>query len=228
MKYPGKELEVFDKAIVFQKYTYFIIKKYFKGKSFEVGAGLGAFTRNYINKKRKIYLNDLDPYNYKFLKKKYAAYKNIIITKKKLQNINTKFDTIIYLNVLEHIFKDKIEIIKASEKMKKGGYLIFLVPAHQELYTKFDKAIGHYRRYDLKFFKSNNFKNLKLKKLIYLDMVGYFLYFLNKFFFKEEVYPSPFKIFLWDKVFTPITIVLDFLTNYKFGKNVLCVYKKSS
>ena len=37
MKYPGKELEVFDKAIVFQKYTYFIIRKYFKVKSFEVG-----------------------------------------------------------------------------------------------------------------------------------------------------------------------------------------------
>ena len=150
-----------------------------------------------------------------------------MLLKKKIDNINTKFNTIIYLNVLEHIYKDKLEINKAAKKIKIGGYLIFLVPAHQALYTKFDKAIGHYRRYDLKFFKSNKFKNLKIKKLIYLDIVGYFLYFLNKFFFKKEVYPSPFKIFLWDKFFTPITMLLDFLKNYKFGKNILCVYKKS-
>ena len=226
MRYPGKELEVFDKATVFQKYTYFIIKKYLKGSTLEVGAGLGAFTRNYINKKNRIYLNDLDSYNYNFLKKKYSKYKNIFVTKKKIDNINTKFNTIIYLNVLEHIYEDKIEINKAAKKIKIGGYLIFLVPAHQALYTKFDKAIGHYRRYNLKFFKSNKFKNLEIKKLIYLDIVGYFLYFLNKFFFKKEVYPSPFKIFLWDKFFTPITMLLDFLTNYKFGKNILCVYKK--
>ena len=116
MRYPGKELEVFDKATVFQKYTYFIIKKYLKESTLEVGAGLGAFTRNYINKKNRIYLNDLDSYNYNFLKNKYSKYKNIFVTKKKINNINTKFNTIIYLNVLEHIYKDKIEIAKAAKK----------------------------------------------------------------------------------------------------------------
>ncbi len=60
----------------------------------------------------------------------------------------------------------------------------------------------------------------------YLDVMGYFLYYLNKVFFKKEVYPTSLKIFIWDKIFTPITIFADFLFNYKFGKNLLCVYKK--
>ena len=47
-----------------------------------------------------------------------------------------------------------------------------------------------------------------------------------KIFFKEEIYPSQLKVFLWDKIFSPITIILDFITGYKFGKNVLCVFKK--
>ena len=55
---------------------------------------------------------------------------------------------------------------------------------------------------------------------IYLDMFGYFLYFLNKIFFKEEEYPSTFKIMIWDKIFIPVTILLDFLSFYKFGKNI--------
>ena len=52
------------------------------------------------------------------------------------------------------------------------------------------------------------------------------LYFLNKIFFKNEVYPTKLKIFIWDKIFTPLTIVIDFLTFRKFGKNILCIIKK--
>ena len=100
------------------------------------------------------------------------------------------------------------------------------MPAHQNLYSKFDKAVGHCKRYDIDYFKNINNNKLKIKKLIHLDMFGYFLYFLNKIFFKEEEYPSTFKIMVWDKIFIPITILLDFLSFYKFGKNILCVYEK--
>ena len=113
-------------------------------------------------------------------------------------------------------------------KLNKEGYLIILVPAHQKLYTKFDKEIGHYRRYGINFFKKNKPRNANIQKLVYLDFVGYFLYFLNKLFFKKEIYPSLTKIILWDKIFVPITIVLDFIFFYKFGKNILCIYKKTN
>jgi hypothetical protein len=226
MDYPGKELEIFDTAKVFQKYIYLQIKKYFKDGIFEVGAGLGSFTRHYYKNYNKIYLSDLDKKNYKTLKKKFLKNSNIKINKKKISQVNHKFNTIIYLNVLEHIKNDKQEIKLALSKLNTGGHLIILVPAHQKLYSKFDKEIGHFRRYNISFFKKIKIKNVRVKKLVYLDMVGYILYFLNKIFFKEEIYPSQLKVFLWDKIFSPITIILDFITGYKFGKNVLCVFKK--
>jgi len=71
MDYAGKELEIFDTAKVFQKYVYFLIKKYFKNKIFEVGAGIGSFTKNYINNTKNITLTDLDTYNYDILKKNF-------------------------------------------------------------------------------------------------------------------------------------------------------------
>ena len=118
------------------------------------------------------------------------------------------------------------EINTACTKLHNGGNLIIFVPAHQKLYSKFDKAVGHCKRYDINFFRKINNKNLKLKKLIYLDALGYILYFLNRIFFKEETYPSITKIMIWDKIFIPITIILDFLSFYKMGKNILCVYEK--
>jgi hypothetical protein len=225
MEYPGKELEVFDQAKIFQKYIYLIIKKYLKDNILEVGAGIGSFTRSYFHNHKNIHLSDLDQNNCNILKEKFND-NDIKIDGKKISEINLNFNTIIYLNVLEHINEDKKEIELALSRLNLGGHLIILTPAHQNLYSKFDKVIGHLRRYDAGFFSSNNYKNAKIKKLIYLDALGYILYFFNKIFFKEEVYPSKIKIFVWDKIFTPITIIFDYITRYKFGKNILCIYEK--
>ena len=226
MQYPGKELEIFDNATIWRKYVHSLTKKYFKDNFLEVGAGIGSFTTNYFTNFKSVTLCDLDNENIKILKAKFDQNKNITVVDKRINELEGKFDTIIYLNVLEHIKKDIDEINSAIAKLNPEGHLIILVPAHQKLYTKFDKAIGHYRRYNLNFFKENKFSNVEMKELIFLDFFGYILYFFNKIFFKEEVYPSKLKIFIWDKIFTPITIFLDYIIRYKFGKNIMCVYKK--
>ena len=75
------------------------------------------------------------------------------IIDKYVTEINDNFDSIMYMNVLEHIEKDKEEINNSLKILNKNGMLIILVPAHQKLFSKFDKEIGHFRRYDLDFFK---------------------------------------------------------------------------
>jgi len=227
MKYEGLELENFDKAHIWRKYIFFLIRKYFSDDFLEVGAGIGSFTKNYFTKFNNIVLSEIDTNNLNQLKKKFNNYKNVEICNNAIKDINKKFNTIIYLNVLEHIKNDILEINNALEKLNVGGYLIILVPAGSRLYGKFDKAVGHHRRYELDFFKNNKFQNTKLVNLYSLDCFGYLLYYLNKTFFKEETYPSSLKIFIWDKIFTPFTIVFDYLTGYKFGKNILCIYQKS-
>tara|TARA_Y100000817_G_C16849302_1_gene541367 strand:+ start:748 stop:1428 length:681 start_codon:yes stop_codon:yes gene_type:complete len=225
MDYPGKELENFDRATLWRKYIYVEIKKFITGKVLEVGAGIGSFTKNYMHAADQLTLSEIDTSNYQILKKKFNAAK-INFTNKTILEIHDKFNTIMYLNVLEHIKKDQEEIFNAFEKLEMNGHLIILVPAHNGLYSKFDEAVGHHKRYEIDFFQKLELKGGKLKKLIYLDAIGYFLYFLNRIFFKEEVYPSKFKIFLWDKIFTPITYFLDKLLLNKFGKNILYIVKK--
>ncbi len=225
MDYPGKELEIFDKAVLWRKYIYFLVKKYIKNDLLEVGAGIGSFTENYKNNLKNITLTELDKQNIKRLKKRFKGSK-IKIKAELTSKLNGKFNSILYMNVLEHIKNDKKEINISLSKLNKKGYLIILVPAHNELYTKFDKEIGHFRRYKVNFFKKLKFKDAKIVKLQYLDCLGYFLYYLNKIFYKNEIYPSKTKIFIWDKFFTPFTFFFDRFLNYKFGKNVLCIIEK--
>ena len=224
--YPEIATERFDKANFHIKYCLLSIKKFIKGNILEVGAGCGSFTRNYLGSSiTSITLTDTDKNNILTLKENFKKKKNIKVENLSVKNINNNFDTILYLHVLEHIEDDILEINNASQKLNLGGHLVIMAPAHQKIYGNLDKAVGHFRRYEKDFFKKK-FVNLKLINLKYLDSMGYILYFLNKIFFSKETFPSNFKIFLWDKVFTPITIIMDFLTNYKFGKCIVAIYKK--
>ena len=225
-KYPEIALERFDGANLWIKYIIFKIRKFLKDDILEVGAGCGSFSKNYMKNFNSITLTDMDNSSFNLLKKNFINEKNINVINSPTKDIDKKFNTILYFNVLEHIKEDKLEIKTALEKLNSGGYLIVLVPAHQKIYSKLDKAVGHYKRYDIDFFKKNRFENSKIIKLHFLDFFGYLLYYLNKIFFKEETYPSNLKIFIWDKIFTPFTIVIDYLTGYKFGKNILCIYQK--
>ena len=225
-KYPEVALERFDRAGLWIKYVIFKVKRFLKNDILEVGAGFGSFTRGYMKNFHSITLTDTDDNSFSLLKQNFLHDQNVNIIKSSIKDIEKKFDTIIYFNVLEHIKEDISEIKSALEKLNNGGYLIILVPAHQKIYSKLDKAVGHYKRYDIDFFNENRFENSKIIKLHFLDFFGYLLYYLNKIFFKEETYPSNLKIFIWDKIFTPFTIAVDFLTGYKFGKNILCIYKK--
>lgn len=225
MKYPGAELDSFDKASIWRKYIFLNIKNYVKGLTLEVGAGIGSFTSNYKSLSSNITLSEIDTDNLNFIKEKFKS-ENFNFTSDYTKNINKKFDTIMYLNVLEHIEEDNKEVLDAFEKLNPNGYLIILVPAHNKLYSKFDKAVGHFRRYDIDFFKNIKIQKSKLIKLCFLDSAGYFLYYLNKVFFKEEVYPSKLKILIWDKIFTPLTFFLDKILMYKFGKNILYVIQR--
>ena len=219
-------LDIFDNAKVWIKYVHILNKKYYKNDFLEIGAGIGSFTDQYKKNIQNIFLTEIDKNNLNILKKKYMNDSNVTVVEGEINKIEQRFNTICHFNVLEHIKEDKEEIINCLNKINKNGYLVILVPAHNKLYSNLDKDVGHYRRYDKSFFYNLNIFNGKIVELKYMDCMGYILYYMNKLIYKNEVYPSNFKIFIWDKIFTPITIMLDFLTRYKFGKNILCVYEK--
>ena len=127
--YPKEATERFDNANFHINYCLLFIKRFLKGNVLEVGAGCGSFTRNYFNKKiNSLLLTELDKSNIHELNQKFKNNSKIKITSRKLNDIKKKFDTIIYLHVLEHIKNDKAEIKLALKKLKKKWYFNYHGP----------------------------------------------------------------------------------------------------
>ena len=224
-KYDGFELEYFDSSNNFRNYQLSLIKKYLiKKKIAEVGPGRGGFVKYYKKYSKSLFLIEPDRKLFRILKQKYYN-KKISVRNSKIQNIKNKFDTIMYFDVLEHIQNDLKEVLSAKKKLKKNGYLIFSVPAFQIFYNNFDKSVGHFKRYNKNDFNLISSKsNLKIEKIMYYDSFGLLLIILSKIFNVTNKNLEK-NIKFWN-FFIPLSKIIDLLTFNKFGKSLLCVFKK--
>ena len=229
--YPGQELVLFDKVINWKKYFSSYIKPFIGNNVLEAGSGIGSNTP---------LLNDGTAHKWTLLEPDEGMSK-ILQSKKETQpgfsncvvfngtifelNPSEKYDTIIYIDVLEHIEDDRKEMMKATGLLQPKGHLVILVPAFNFVFSPFDKAIGHYRRYTSRTLKAVMPDTLKLVQLDYMDSLGLFASVANKFFLKQT-YPSAEQLRTWDKFMIPVSKWADKIFFHSFGKSILGIWKK--
>ena len=220
------ELKFFDAAKNWRKYQFKIISKYIQRNVLEVGPGTGNNLKYYKNKVSTITLLDINKKLVRSLKKKFYKNKKIKILNSNIHSIKKKFDTIMYMDVLEHIKTDKKEIKKAINLLSPGGHLIIFVPAFQILYSNFDRDIGHVRRYR-KFFFFNLAKKYKIKliELKYFDSIGFIFAIINRLVGTNNQNNVGLGIKIWNN-FIFLSKFFDFILKNMFGKSLLCVLKK--
>ena len=224
--YPGWELKAFDKAKNFRNYQYSLIKKFIKGRLVEIGPGNGSVLKLYIKKVKSINLFEPSKNLFLNLKRSLKRKKNIRYFNRQFKLKKNYYDSILYLDVLEHITGDKAEFLKAYKSLKKGGCLIINVPAFQYLYSKFDSDIGHVKRYEKKFFKQITKKlNGNIKILKYYDSLGYFFALISKIF--KNNYKKNFKqkIMFWNSLIF-ISKIIDIIIFNRVGKSLIFVFEK--
>ena len=228
--YIGTELELFAQAKNWKNYLRFLLRKYIKGHVLEVGAGIGSNTKLLSNSDYSKWLClEPDPELFQVLEQVIASHGiiNCHVQNGTVDSLNEQqvFDSILYIDVLEHIEDDVEQVIKASQHLKVDGNLIVLGPAHQWLFTPFDAAIGHYRRYNKQMLKRVVPDDLEIIKLAYLDCVGLLASLANKLVLKQSQ-PTLKQIKVWDKFMVPISRRLDPAIGYRLGKSIILVGRK--
>ncbi len=143
-------LKMLSKASKYNGWVYQMLKPYIGSDILEVGSGIGNMTRYFV-RHGNVTATDISPFCIRELERTYAEHQNVKVQKLDIsRNSYPQFeiyDTIICLNVLEHI-EDDIEALRNMRKLlRPGGRLLLYVPANPRLYCEIDRGVGHYRRY---------------------------------------------------------------------------------
>lgn len=227
--YEGGELELFAQAVNWKRYWSAHVRPYLGKRVLEVGAGIGANTP-YLNRNASEWIClEPDENMAAFLVAQQRARQlppSIIkVGTIAALPITPAFDSIVYIDVLEHIRDDADELMQAAKRLVLGGTLIVLVPAHNWLYSPFDRSIGHYRRYSASALRGLTCPGFELLLLRHLDCVGLSASAVNRVFLKREI-PTKVQILFWDRILVPISRFLDPLLMYRIGKSILAIWRR--
>jgi SAM-dependent methyltransferase len=224
-EYAGGELDLFEKAVRWKRYWRNRAEPFIAGDVLEVGAGIGANTRALADLAHRSWTClEPDPALAARIPSMGPGYATRVGTTKEFF-ASECFDTILYIDVLEHIEDDRGELARAAAHLKPGGHIIVLSPAHQFLYAPFDRAIGHFRRYSRSSLRAAAPVSLHETKLVYLDSVGLLASAANRLLLSQSM-PTESQILAWDRFMVPISRLLDPVFMGRAGKSILGVWQR--
>ncbi|MCX6838860.1 MAG: class I SAM-dependent methyltransferase [Verrucomicrobia bacterium] len=226
--YIGEELELFREARRWKNYWGSKLQPYVRGIVGEVGAGLGCSTEYLLNDAAtEWHFIEPDPVMSALLRSSPPAClgsRCSVTHTCTLEGLDSqqRFDTLIYIDVLEHLESDAGEIDRAFSMLNPGGRILALSPAHPSLYSSFDKAVGHYRRYTKEQFSLLFQARGVIEKIGHLDAPGTMLSLANRCLLRRGN-PTLDQIRFWDRWVIPIARVIDPLVAHSFGRSVYCI-----
>jgi len=221
--YIGSELALFAEARHWKSYVATLLRPWLGPRVLEVGAGIGSNLPLLFADPVQEWVAlepDAD------LARQITGASRVIVGTLDALDPSERFDAILYLDVVEHIEDDAAELERAFRHLLPGGKLIVLVPAHPFLFSPFDAAIGHFRRYGRNGLRRIGPVEGRLECLLLLDSVGFFASLANRLVLRSST-PTAGQLRLWDQAMVPMSRVIDRLIFYRVGKSVLGVWRHS-
>lgn len=228
--YIGDELTIFALAKNWKSYFTDMLTPFIRGSVAEPGAGIGTTTRALCSPKEEFRWLCIEPDRKMAdallrmrvegdLPSRCQVHCGVLTD---LPDKDT-FDTVIYIDVIEHIEDDQREFEVAAARLNKGGRILILAPAWQHLYSPFDKQIGHFRRYSRATLTALGAPQMRLEASFYLDCVGYLASLANRTLLKQGA-PTKSQILLWDNVMVRLSRILDPVLFHSAGRSVVAVW----
>ena len=184
----AETLEVMQAAPRYNRWQYKRVAPYLGRRICEVGAGIGNIsTLLHELPPDLLVLTDTDPYYREVLRGRFRGSPEVVVDELTLpdQSASNRFqryglDTVVALNVIEHI-KEDVEALRCIAGMlRPGGRAIILVPAFQALYGSLDQELGHVRRYTRRSLGDRmRLAGFRVESTFYFNLVGTLGWWLN-------------------------------------------------
>lgn len=236
VKYIGKDLEAMSFAVNYHRLIFEKFRPFLGNKIVEVGAGTGSFSE-LLTEAKPTSLALVEPSEmFESLKinSENLAVENVRLFNNIFEEVRDKIkkeqspDSVIYVNVLEHIEDDERELKFIYETLGESGRLFIFVPAFEWLYGEFDKAVGHFRRYTREDLENKcRAQKFKIIRSEYFDLVGIIPWWIKYRLFKSSSLNTG-AVHAYDKFVVPLAGFFESRISLPIGKNILLVAEKDS
>ncbi len=219
----------------YNRWIYSEIAPYVGQTVLEVGCGIGNMTRYFLGAQRIIALDRL-PGSVAMVAEAFAAMPHVhtclgdITAPQTVDQLGQyPIDTVVCLNVLEHIERDDVALRHMFQLLRPGGHLLLFVPAGAYMYGTLDQALGHYRRYGRTTLAAPvaqaGFEPLRLS---YLNLAGIPGWWLNSRVLHRQLLPTG-QLRLFNDL-APLLIaserVVRRVWDVPAGQSLLCIARK--
>jgi 2-polyprenyl-3-methyl-5-hydroxy-6-metoxy-1,4-benzoquinol methylase len=219
-----------NNAANYNRWIYEQIAPYIGQRILDIGCAIGNITQFYLDRDRIIGLDVVDE-SLEVIRARFADYPNfeahhVDITTPELQRFASEnIDTVVMLNVLEHIEDDIGTLRGIWNVLVPGGRLLMLVPVIKALYGPMDKADHHYRRYSR---AELNYKlraaNFEIEQQKYFNFLGIAAWFFTNHILRRTM-AAPTQYSLFDKL-VPILSRLEAIKPPPLGLSLVTICRK--
>lgn len=225
-------LDKLSKANRINAWIYKTIKPRLNGRIIEIGSGIGNISSFIAEDGHQLMITEANENYLEILNKKFDQAKfnteilhlNLVDPEfdLKFQQLFKSFDTVIAINVMEHIVDDLNAFENAQKLLKQHGRFIVLVPNSESLFNKLDQSLGHIRRYDkTRIHSILNQIGMHQDEFFYFNTIGVVGWWISGNLFRHQTIPQ-FLVNVFECLI-PYTSWLDKLFRNHFGLSIIVV-----
>ena len=219
-------LEVIGEAANYIEWIAAMCDPYLGGRVLEIGAGHGDLSQRFAVG-RELMATDASERCVRVLEERFAGSPSVSVRRleagaEPLEGAVVPFDSAVMVNVLEHIEDDAAVLAWVHSVLRPGGAVVLYVPALEALYSRFDRMIGHWRRYSkaslAAVVESAGFEVVDLRYANSLGAVAWFVFcrLLGQRTSRTWVVQA------WDRLAVPVLRRAERVVRPPFGSSLFC------
>lgn len=228
-RYAADDLETMQQARRYAAHVFDLFREDVGKRVLEVGCGIGTMTQRLLEVSERVV--GIEP-NLNCVRQTRALFDGHPRFSLRICHLEEcdpielaaqEFDTVVCVNVLEHIENDVAALKQFASLLVPGGRVVIFVPAVQAAYGPLDAELGHHRRYSKKSL-SDAFAaaGLRLRTLRYTNPIGLLGWMYNARITKSTAH-SLTQVKLFESLVAPWALPLEKLVAPPIGLSLIAV-----
>ena len=232
-EYEGQDLQALAELPNYYDWIVDVFRPWLKGHTMEIGAGIGTVAKRIVDDVDRLELIEPSINLPGLMPRSLTDNPKVSVIIETLeqrlpQMEDESCDTVVLVNILEHVEDDGAALKELNRVLKPDGHLLLFVPALPFLFSDLDREHGHFRRYRLApltgLVQRNGF-NVRYRR--YFDLAGVLPWWLINTMGKKTKF-NPKIVRFYDRYVVPIVRKMENWISPPFGKNIILIAKRPS